>query len=95
VLVNASRGGLVDTSALIDALRHGPLGAAALDVVEGEPHPSPGLVELPNVIITPHVGFGSETSVAELRRRASEEVVRVLGGAAPQHPCNMPAGVGG
>ena len=93
LLVNASRGGLVDTPALIEALRHGSLGAAALDVVEGEPHPSPGLVELPNVILTPHVGFGSETSVAELRRRASEEVVRVLAGAPPQHPCNTPSGV--
>jgi D-3-phosphoglycerate dehydrogenase len=44
------------------------------------------------VILTPHVGFASETSVTELRRRASEEVVRVLNGEAPHHPCNAPAG---
>jgi D-3-phosphoglycerate dehydrogenase / 2-oxoglutarate reductase len=88
LLVNASRGGLVDSSALLDALTHGPLGAAALDVVEGEPEPPHALLARENVIITPHVGFSSDVSVEELRRRASEEVVRVLGGHAPLYPCN-------
>jgi D-3-phosphoglycerate dehydrogenase len=90
LLVNASRGGLVDTVALVAALQGGPLGAAALDVVEGEPNPPAELVRLDNVILTPHVGFSSLTSVAELRRRASQEVVRVLEGSTPHHPCNRP-----
>jgi D-3-phosphoglycerate dehydrogenase len=90
LLVNASRGGLVDTVALVAALQHGPPGAAALDVVEGEPNPPAELVRLDNVILTPHVGFSSVTSVAELRRRASQEVVRVLEGSTPHHPCNRP-----
>lgn len=93
LLVNASRGGLVDTPALISALCSGPLAAAALDVVEEEPNPPPALVECPNVILTPHVGFSSETSVIELRTRATEEVVRVLDGKPPRHPCNAPRGV--
>ncbi len=93
LLVNASRGPLVDTPALLRALDVGPLAAAALDVVEGEPLPPRELVERQNVIITPHVGFSSDASVAELRRRASEEVVRVLAAEPPAHPCNAPAAV--
>jgi D-3-phosphoglycerate dehydrogenase / 2-oxoglutarate reductase len=88
LLVNASRGGLVDSAALVEALDRGPLGAAALDVVESEPNPPKALVARDNVIITPHVGFSSDISVQELRRRASEEVVRVLSGQMPQFPCN-------
>lgn len=88
LLVNASRGGLVDSAALVEALDRGPLGAAALDVVESEPNPPKALVARDNVIITPHVGFSSDVSVQELRRRASEEVVRVLSGQMPQFPCN-------
>lgn len=88
VLVNVSRGGLVDTDALIDALDRGQLAAAALDVLESEPHPPARLVARDDVILTPHVGFSSTTSVAELRRRASQEVVRVLAGETPLHACN-------
>jgi D-3-phosphoglycerate dehydrogenase / 2-oxoglutarate reductase len=89
LLVNASRGGLVDSAALREALQRGPLGAAALDVVEGEPEPPAALLALDNLIMTPHVGFSSDVSVEELRRRASEEVVRVLGGQPPRFPCNL------
>jgi D-3-phosphoglycerate dehydrogenase len=89
LLVNGSRGG-VDTSALLYALDHGPIGGAALDVVEGEPNPMPALFERPNVIVTPHVGFSSNVSIAELRSRACEDVVRVLSGHAPRNGCNAP-----
>jgi D-3-phosphoglycerate dehydrogenase len=71
-------------------LRSGPLAAAALDVVEGEPTVPAALVALPNTIVTPHVGFSSTVSIVELRRRAGEEVVRVLAGERPLHPCNSP-----
>jgi D-3-phosphoglycerate dehydrogenase len=93
LLVNVSRGPLVDTSALLYALENGPLAAAALDVVEDEPHPPRELVQRPDVIFTPHVGFSSDASVTELRRRSTEEVVRVLAGEPPAHPCNQPSAV--
>ena len=90
VLVNVSRGPVVDTSALLSALEHGPMAAAALDVVEGEPNPPRELVSRPNVILTPHVAFSSTMSIVELRERACQEVVRVLAGEVPRHPCNEP-----
>lgn len=90
-LVNVSRGGVVDTEALIDALASGQLSGAGLDVLETEPAVPSALLAQPGAILTPHVAFSSDASLAELRRRAAEEVVRVLRGQAPQQPCNQPA----
>ena len=92
LLVNVSRGALVATGALIAALDDGGLGGVALDVIESEPDVPDALRGHPNVILTPHVAFSSDASVVELRRRAAEEVVRVLRGESPSHPCNRPAG---
>ena len=94
LLVNVSRGPVVDSAALIEALEEGPLAAAALDVVEGEPDPPAELVARADVVATPHVAFSSDASLAELRQRAAEEVVRVLAGEPPENPCNAPAGRG-
>ncbi len=90
LLVNVSRGPVVDSAALIAALKDGPLAAAALDVVEGEPDPPRELVARPDIVVTPHVAFSSDASLAELRRRSAEEVVRVLAGEPPENPCNAP-----
>ncbi len=92
LLVNVSRGGLVDNAALLRGLASGALRGAALDVIDGEPSPSPEILAHPAVIATPHVAFLSAASLVELRRRAAEEVVRVLDGQAPLHPCNRPNG---
>lgn len=89
-LINVSRGAVVDTEALVDALREGRLSGAGLDVLEGEPQVPQGLRERAEVIITPHVAFSSSASLAELRRRVCEEVVRVLAGERPHHACNTP-----
>jgi len=89
-LINVSRGPLVDTAALLAALEAGHLSGAGLDVIEGEPNPPRALVERADVIVTPHIAFSSDSSLAELRRRSAEEVVRVLGGARPHNPCNEP-----
>ena len=89
LLINVSRGAIVDTDALIDALQSGQLSAAALDVLESEPSVPPELLNHPGVMLTPHVAFSSDASLLELRRRAAEEVVRVLRGEAPQQPCNL------
>jgi D-3-phosphoglycerate dehydrogenase len=92
LLVNVSRGGLVDTAALAEALASGRLSGAGLDVLEGEPAVPPELLEHPGVVITPHIAFASDASVLDLRRGAAEEVVRVLSGQTPFFPCNVPQG---
>jgi len=87
-LVNVSRGGLVDTDALIEALQAGHLSGAGLDVLENEPVVAPALASRPDVILTPHVAFSSDASLMELRHSACEEVVRVLRGERPHEARN-------
>ena len=62
-LVNVGRGGVVDTTALIDALGNGQIAGAALDVFEGEPAVPEALRSLPNVVLTPHVAGRSPESL--------------------------------
>jgi D-3-phosphoglycerate dehydrogenase len=88
LLVNVSRGGLINTHALADALDAGTIGGAALDVLEEEPVVEPRLLAHASVTVTPHVAFSSDESVIELRSKATEEVVRVLTGRTPRDPCN-------
>ncbi len=93
LLVNVSRGGLVDTDALVDSLDRGHLGAAGLDVLESEPAVPGALLAHPSVVVTPHIAFSSDASLVELRRSAAEEVVRVLRGEEPRYACNTPIGL--
>jgi D-3-phosphoglycerate dehydrogenase len=89
LLVNTSRGVLVDLDALIVALDDGRPGAAALDVLAGEPAVPPRLAKRDDVILTPHVAFNSPTAVVELRRRATEDLVRVLRGEPAHDPVSL------
>jgi len=90
-IVNVSRGAVIETNALIEALQSGQLGGAALDVLENEPFVPHPLLNMPNVMITPHIAFTSDASLRELRTWASEEIVRVLKGEAPKEGRNTPA----
>jgi len=90
LLVNVSRGGVVDTAALIEALSSGRLGAAGLDVLEDEPNVPEALRAHAASILTPHIAFSSESSLQELRTRSSEDVVRALRGEPVLYPCNRP-----
>ena len=90
LLINTSRGGVVDEAALLDALRDGTIGGAALDVLAVEP---PGatltpFLSLPNVIVTPHCAGTTRESVARAARMAAENVARVLSGRRPLHAVN-------
>jgi D-3-phosphoglycerate dehydrogenase len=90
VLINTSRGGLVNEPALVAALRSGRLGGALLDVYEQSPLPvEHPLRELPNVILTPHVAFYSEQSLRKLRLLAAQAVLRSLVDA-PSSTCVSP-----
>ncbi len=84
IVVNTSRGGLIDESALYQALIENRLFAAGLDVFEQEPvrqdHP---LLTLPNVICTDHTAWFTEESVTELQRKAAQEVLRIFEGNKP------------
>ena len=80
---------MIENQALIDALEAGRLAGAALDVLEGEPHVPPGLLR-PNVVLTPHIAFSSDASLRDLRRKASEEVIRALRGERPLQARNEP-----
>ena len=83
-LINTARGRLVDTDALLDALERGELAGAALDVTDPEPlPPTHPLRSRSDVVLTPHSAFASDGSLAELARRAAENVVEVLSGSVP------------
>ena len=86
VLINTARGPLVDEAALVDALRHGPLAAAGLDVYEHEPALHPGLLELPNVVLLPHIGSATHGTRTAMAMLAARNVHAVLSGQAPLTP---------
>jgi D-3-phosphoglycerate dehydrogenase / 2-oxoglutarate reductase len=85
VLLNTSRGPIVETKALVDALRSGHVAAAALDVFDSEP-PDASLFEgLDNLVATPHSAFYSEEAIEESQTKASEAIVAVLKGEEPRY----------
>lgn len=89
VLVNTGRGQAVDESALIDALQNGKLAAAGLDVLETEPPKLDNpLLNMPNVILTPHVASATSRMWPETRRRVGREVALVLQGRWPRSCVN-------
>ncbi len=94
VLVNTARGPIVEDAALHQALTEGWIAGAALDDLEEEPakqrdwRPRNALLELPNVIVTPHAAYYSEEAVGAVRRIAAEEAVRVLTGRPALSPVN-------
>jgi D-3-phosphoglycerate dehydrogenase / 2-oxoglutarate reductase len=89
ILVNTARGGLIEETALVDALRSRRIFGAGIDVFEHEP---PGKhhawFALDNVVLSDHTAWYSEESVADLQTKAAEEVARVLRGEPPRHWVN-------
>jgi D-3-phosphoglycerate dehydrogenase len=88
-LVNTARGTLIDEQALVEALADGRLGGAGLDVMREEPPPpdSP-LRSAPNLVLTDHVAWYSESSVRELQRQVGQQARAILDGKVPPHWVN-------
>jgi D-3-phosphoglycerate dehydrogenase len=89
ILINTSRGPIIDENALIQALVKGQISGAGLDVLEKEPpDPQNPLLEMENVVLSPHVSFYSVESISELKRRTAENVSAVLLGKWPKSVVN-------
>ena len=79
-LINVARGKVVDEGALARALREGWIAGAALDVYEREPATAPGLAELTNVVIVPHIGSATHETRARMATVAATNAIRHLRG---------------
>ncbi len=86
ILINASRGGVVDDSALIEALRSGIISGAGLDVFENEPKLNPAFLELKNVVLAPHIASSSRATRYNMAMLAAQNLVAAL---TTGHPPNL------
>ena len=93
-LINVARGGIVDETALYNALKEGTIAGAALDVFAQEPTTDSPLFALPNVVVTPHLGASTAEAQDRAGVTAAEQVATALRGAVPMHAINAPVPVG-
>ncbi len=77
-LVNIARGGIVDEAALVTALRERRIAAAGLDVFEGEPKVNPGLLTVPNVVLTPHIASATRATRMAMAMLAADNLIAYL-----------------
>ena len=87
-LVNSARGPIVDEAALVEALKAGRIAGAGLDVYENEPETHPGLLELDNVVLLPHLGSATIETRTAMGVLAAQNAAVVLTGERPQTPVN-------
>ena len=88
ILINSTRGGVVDDAALIQALTDGTIRAAGLDVFENEPRLNPGFLTLKNVVLTPHIGSSTEATRRAMAMTAARNAVAALVGGVPPNLLN-------
>lgn len=92
-LINTARGPIVDEAALVEALRMGRIRAAGLDVYENEPRLTPGLSELENVVLLPHVGSATVETRTRMALMAADNLLAGLRGEHPPNCLNMTSSV--
>lgn len=85
VVVNTSRGPLINLDDIIGALERGEIRAAGLDVFEQEPPDTEALSKVPNLLMTPHMAYYSESSIKESQRKATTQIIKVLSGETPDY----------
>lgn len=90
-IINCARGGIIDEDALYDALIEGKVAGAALDVFEEEPALDHKILDLPQVIATPHLGASTIEAQESVAVDVSHDVVRILSGGLAQNPVNIPS----
>jgi glyoxylate reductase len=90
-LINTSRGPVIDEAALVEALRTGVIAGAGLDVYENEPTLAPGLRELENVTLLPHIGSASHATRGKMAAMAARNVIAYFNGEAPPNALNPEA----
>ena len=88
ILVNTSRGPVVDEKALASALKEGRIASAGLDVFEAEPVVDPGLLEIDNIVLVPHIASASIKTRTRMCTMAAENAVAVLAGRSAPNPVN-------
>lgn len=88
-LINTSRGPIIDEADLVYALQNKIIKGAALDVFEYEPNLTPGLAELPNVILTPHIASATTATREKMSALAAENIIAVLEGHKPLTPVKI------
>ena len=88
VLVNTARGGVVDEAALVDALQRGRIAGAALDVSTANPTCPAALLEMPQVVVAPHLGSATVGTRRRMCAIAARNAAAVLRGEAPPNPVN-------
>jgi glyoxylate reductase len=82
-LINTSRGPVIDEKALIESLKNKEIAGAALDVFENEPELTPGLAELENVVLTPHIASATKETRDKMAEMAAQNVIAALEGQTP------------
>ena len=93
-LINVARGGIVDETAIYNALKEKVIAGAALDVFVEEPNTESPIFTLPNVVVTPHLGASTAEAQDRAGITAAEQVATALQGAVPVHAINAPVPVG-
>lgn len=90
-IVNCARGGIIDEAALLRALKSGRVAQAALDVFESEPPFDNPLLDMPNVIVTPHLGASTTEAQVNVALDVAHQIIDYFNGAPPKNAVNMPS----